>query len=679
MEFNQREIYERVKDQFAKRGFDVQFGSNIQQIQNSMAYLVSMLNQNTQINVRETILSSQSKRNMILEGQRVLGYEALPKRSFQYEITLKIENNSLSDYTFSVDDFHRFESNGNTYYYIKSFNDPSGTNPIAVEAKDLSNNPGVAYYKVKVKEGNLKTYAENSSLVHEIRTISDGFGQHPEEYVDIPFTDVEEDGIFVFIDIEDVNGTTTTETWDKSEVYLLDKDTELQRKFIREDNIEFGTPRIYFKYGTSGSGIPQGSVVKSNVLISKGSQGAGDVNSFEYSDLSYDPDIVISIENVRLLRPGTDEEDDQSIKNNAPVFNNTQGRIITMHDYKAIQTRQGSVQHAQIWDGFEEYEKLQGHIWFSFVPENRKSVFTDSGTNKTWTLENWYDEEQIFMEDEDYHIYDGSSNNTGYVDIQELFNNIRQYAIPTLQFNYRQPVYLDFDIKVNVQQYNQRERQNDAKREIFQNIRDFFHNSDRTKSAKDIEQFNQKYFNSDLIDNVMDNLKIDTKFDIKPFTSVTMNKRHVIKNIESGKADDGNLVFRLGAEFLPIVDQHSNVIVENLPSIETPNFLGTSNTLEMPSSFPTLGDVLIQPILLNTQTVGQYRIFHRAKEVEIVIDTSSLFNGVDTILSYLNSQDLSGEDNRMTINVEYPSPNISVRKNTFPRLKSVQITSGEIL
>jgi hypothetical protein len=32
MIFSQKEIYERVKEQFRQRGFDVEFGSNIQQI-----------------------------------------------------------------------------------------------------------------------------------------------------------------------------------------------------------------------------------------------------------------------------------------------------------------------------------------------------------------------------------------------------------------------------------------------------------------------------------------------------------------------------------------------------------------------------------------------------------------------------------------------------------------------
>jgi hypothetical protein len=63
---------------------------------------------------------------------------------------------------------------------------------------------------------------------------------------------------------------------------------------------------------------------------------------------------------------------------------------------------------------------------------------------------------------------------------------------------------------------------------------------------------------------------------------------------------------------------------------------------------------------LNDVEVGRYKIIGSDKSVEITLDTS--ISPISTNL-----------DNGLKINIKFPSPNIKVRKNTFPRLNSVTI------
>ena len=53
-----------------------------------MAYLVSMLNANTAVNINETILTLARKRNNVLMDARLLGYEILHKSSYVYRLLI---------------------------------------------------------------------------------------------------------------------------------------------------------------------------------------------------------------------------------------------------------------------------------------------------------------------------------------------------------------------------------------------------------------------------------------------------------------------------------------------------------------------------------------------------------------------------------------------------------------
>jgi hypothetical protein len=73
--FNYDDLYSSVQQKFVDKGYDIQEGSNTMQIASVMAYLVSMLNTNTAININETLLTLARKRNTVLHDSRILGYE----------------------------------------------------------------------------------------------------------------------------------------------------------------------------------------------------------------------------------------------------------------------------------------------------------------------------------------------------------------------------------------------------------------------------------------------------------------------------------------------------------------------------------------------------------------------------------------------------------------------------
>lgn len=645
---------------------------------------------------------------MVLEGARMFGYEAVPKRSYQYEIDITIENKTGQNRSFGLLNQQSFESNGNTYYYL------GNTRTVTVPRAEMVNGtlvPGVVtMFDVLVTEGELHTYRNNPQLKHTVGFKPQGNVSKPEWFVDIPFTDVEENGITLVTLSKQVDGSIVREDWEKSDIFIDNEDNERRRLFIRQDDVVYGTPRIFLQYGEQGKGVSQGTEVLLDVMVSKGAGGKAN-RQMQFQD-DYGTEVDVRISTPKESRTGTDEETNESIRDSQPLFNNTSGRIVTIHDYRQIQARQAGSQDAQIWDGFEEFSKLQGHIWFSFIPNTERSHFSDEYGNNplvqpqnniSWVLLDSEDEDIIYMNDEDWWLDDESElNNVSNSNVSQIFKYMKVYSVPTLKFNFRQPVYLDFDIEVHMQQYNQNQASKEQNEQIFESVKTFFLGDGDTN--KKIEKFNSKYFNSELIDTIFKDVIIDTQFDVKLSTSIYLSKRNIVMD----EADNQCLVFRLGQEFKPIIDDEGYLRLESLPNIQTQNIIPGFD-LRMPKSLDEFElergkfvdqNTYIQPIYVtphfqgdlcdlpdydvSTLTkVGEYRVFGRSKTVEIVLDVH------DGVLpeDYDQNDECQEEprekgylydyiDDGFRINVKYPSPNIQTTKNTFQRLNSVRIIQG---
>lgn len=662
MIFSQKEIYERVKEQFRQRGFDVEFGSNIQQIQNSMQYLVSMLNQNTQINVKETILSSQTKRNMILEDARMFGYEQIPKRSYEYNLMLSIINPTSNDAQFSLGFLDEFESDGKKFYYIGPIIDET------IQPND-ENSPRLIEIKT-VKEGVLHRQSETPELNHTTQMMLTPKGWVPEEFFDLPFTNVQEDGIF--IKTTDLYGNIFT--WTQQDALFLEKNSILDKQYIRQDDIETGMPRIYFRYGNWGEELPIGTNIEVDVLVSNGSEGSSSGN---FSISKNFGDLEVEIISNTIQYTGSDEETDESIKINQPLFDNAQGRIVTYHDYKQIQSRQPSVKHQQVWDGMEEIEKLQGYIWFSFVNGNRQTKFSDTIQdnnkispipNRRWVLQGYFNDDNNYVEDNDWQNDGSTISQTPSSNVQKIFAYIRQYQIPTLKYNYRQPVFLDFDIKVIMQQYNQQQPMTEQDEDVYKQVRDFF------TGEKTIEKFDTKFFSQEFTDYIYDNTLADTMFDIEVNTSIFLTQRHIVRD----EVDENCLVFRLGSEFATI--DAGGLVLQNLPNIHTTNFYNSEDLL-MPQDLndfnPVGNKTWVQKLYLGSNEIGEYRVFGNANAVEIMLKTEDIEDALIKLPENQPSYDPSIEPFKgLRVNVKYPTPNISVKKNTVIRLNSIEIAKA---
>ena len=577
--FNFDQLYTGLQSKFADAGYDIAEGSNTSQLITAMAYLTSMLNVNTAVNVNETILPLATRRNNVLQDARALGYEIQHKQSHVYLLTL-----SLTAGNHIIPKFSEFSEGGHTYYYMGK----------QIELVDVNDGYTI---QLPVIEGTLHKYVDNpDSLVVVTTTLTDNTGAAiPQYYIEIPYVDVEENGIEVYVTYyDDYGNLVQREEWAKAAQFMVDADTVLRKEFVRLDDIEFSTPRIYFKFAGVGAGLRIGSIVEMNVLTTSGANGA-------MVDISTPSGVTHAIAGatitaIEIYSEGTDEESLESIKANAPKFYNSANRAVTKSDYEAICNRQTSVKSSLVWGGDDEYPKCPGHIWFSFLPSRYVRTFTSDQFNTEYVLDNWGDlswnyslspssdpinhpgayETQLLTANAFYsarYIEDSEIRSFEFTEDGQLiqpgvWDILDNYKIPTLEFHTRHPLYLDFEFDLSILKYNIADSKSDIHQNVFNVIDKFFTGAGDTVK---MEQFEVEYFHSSLkkrIDTVLTDV---TGFNSTVSTKLLLTQKNVAR--ENYLIEYRDIYVPLAVPFETYFDNDGYLLYNVLPKIDTPNFI----------------------------------------------------------------------------------------------------------
>lgn len=571
--FNFDELYSGIKTKFEERGYDIEEGSNTSQLITAMTYLTSMLNVNTAVNVNETILSLSTRRDNALQDARVLGYEIQHKLSYRYKIKIVLAagNHTIPKYSM-------FTIEGKTFYYLGK----------QLELTDVLEGQEI---EIILTEGTLYKYSENTdvlSITTSMITDSSGI-DIPQYYIDIPYIDVEENGIEVYVTYyDDFGNLIQREEWKKSLHFLIDADTTLKKQFIRLDSIDYKTPRIYFSLSGVGEGLRVGSIVEMNVLTTSGVDGS-------IEDLTNVAGIIHTLENVEiteisLIAEGTDEEDITSIKENAPKFYNSANRAVTKLDYEAICNRQTTVNTSLVWGGDDEFPKCPGHIWFSFLPSRFDRSFTQDVFNTNYILNDWGDiswdysiddetdefNTQLSLANTFYNnrfIQDSEIRSYEYNDDGQLINPgvwdvLDNYKIPTLEFHNRHPVFLDFEYDINIVRYNITDSKTAIHQDVFDTINGFFTG---TNDNIKLEQFEVEYFHSSLQKRIDTILTDVTGFTDDVLTRLLLTKKNVAQ--ENYVSSYRDIFISLAVPFENYFDSNGYLLYDKLPNIDTANFI----------------------------------------------------------------------------------------------------------
>lgn len=643
--FDYNDLYTSVQQRFVDKGYDIQEGSNTMQIASAMAYLVSMLNTNTAININETLLTLARKRNTVLHDSRILGYEPGNKASYQYYITLRFVplkdiNDNYIPTSYDIPKYTKFTANSKNYYYYGDL----------IRIKDI-----IEPYEltVVVKEGNLIKSSDKPDLKLTIGSTSENGQFKVQYYVDIPYSDVEDDGVDCFLTYYDENAKLITkELWTKFDRFQIDIDTILDKQFYRLNIIEYNFPRIYLKLPNTGNDLKIGTIVEMNVLITSGVDG-------EMLELPKTDEITCEVINYKLKLQGTNEETIDSIKYNAPLFYNSANRAVTKNDYISICNRLTSIDKTYVWDGNDEYPQKAGFIWFSFIPQTRDRVFNSDMFRSLYRLNepndivNWYMEESEIT---------GSN--------ESIFKKLESYKIPTITLLHRHPIYMDFFLTVEILKYDITTSESKQNAEVFKIIDEYFFKPDTYNT---LENFETEFFKSNLIKRIDMELADITGVNISLKTSIKLNEKYFVREIFDNILKPVKILIPLGLPFVHMYSQYGKLIVTNLPQIDTDDFINNKRIevdfSQIPNNSINMEIVELDVNLFSLSYVNDIRV----KTLIAKIGTYRVhFENLIILDLDIDDTNFTEEDAKTaTINITYKDDNIKFAKNCLPRLNTV--------
>lgn len=643
--FDYNDLYTSVQQRFVDKGYDIQEGSNTMQIASAMAYLVSMLNTNTAININETLLTLARKRNTVLHDSRILGYEPGNKASYQYYITLRFVplkdiNDNYIQTSYDIPKYTKFTANSKNYYYYGDL----------IRIKDI-----IEPYEltVVVKEGNLIKSSDNPDLKLTIGSTSENGQFKVQYYFDIPYSDVEDDGVDCFLTYYDENARLITkELWTKFDRFQIDIDTILDKQFYRLNIIEYNFPRIYLKLPNTGNDLKIGTIVEMNVLITSGVDG-------EMFELPKTDEITCEVINYKLKLQGTNEETIDSIKYNAPLFYNSANRAVTKNDYISICNRLTSIDKTCVWDGNDEYPQKAGFIWFSFIPQTRDRVFNSDMFRSLYRLNepndivNWYMEE-----------FEITGSN------ESIFKKLESYKIPTITLLHRHPIYMDFFLTVEILKYDITTSESKQNAEVFKIIDEYFFKPDTYNT---LENFETEFFKSNLIKRIDMELADITGVNISLKTSIKLNEKYFVREIFDNILKPVKILIPLGLPFVHMYSQYGKLIATNLPQIDTDDFIHDKRIevdfSQIPNNSINMEIVELDVNLFSLIYVNDIRV----KTFIAKIGTYRVhFENLIILDLDIDDTNFTEEDAKTaTINITYKDDNIKFAKNCLPRLNTV--------
>lgn len=523
--FTYDDNYQEIVKRLMEKGWDAPYeGSNTAVIASALAYTVSSLNFNTAVNINENILTLATKRKNIVQDARILSYEPSYKKSTILKIALEFPRTGF----YKLPKYSQFTINGFNYVY---FGDDLEYNIVVPnDVKEIEVKEGLLYKTEDLPD--ILTYRIDEKL----------------QYIDIPWNDVENDGVEVFVDFFDDFGNKIDNTqFSKASSNIVDVNDNNTNKFWRKDDLASGNCRIYFKLGTAGDGLPPNAIIYINILRTSGSKAyyeginsatpKGDIASFcrVIKDGARAP---------QLISQAQDEESIENIKNNAPLFFNSSARTVVASDYDAILRTHTSVKNCKTWGGEDEYPLNPGNLYFTAEPNRREQPYGvyqkvresngafiykkdaeayQNGAQTADSLNQFYINTN-YRNESDLYLNPGEVVSTDVVNGRYLnpgiFDLVDTYDLPSLISNLKNPSYINIDLAIAIKQYPFGTPKSEIRSKLYTKIRE---------KLGEMEKFEGEYIHSNLIRYLDDELGIGNGIEITPYFSVILSEQNQTK------------------------------------------------------------------------------------------------------------------------------------------------------
>jgi hypothetical protein len=320
----------------------------------AMSVLLDVLAYNTHYNalytnlaVNESFLDSASKRSSVVSRAKELGYIPRSATGAHATIDISVTQTSSTPTVLTLPAYSKFTTSvdGTQYSFYT----------MAAYTAIISNNT-YTFNNVLIREGTPLTYSY---------TVTDGV-----KYV-IPNNNV--DLSTLTVRVQDSASSTTFSTFVNQED-ILSLDSTSKVYFIKEIEGEFH--ELEFGNDVIGKALQFGNIVTITYMTTAKASANG-ARLFSYQGASLIGGIVSTV-TTSAATGGSDIEDIETIRYNAPRAYTAQNRAVTVEDYRTLIYRLfPEAQAVNIWGGEDNIPPQYGKVYISIKPKTTDEL-TDS-------------------------------------------------------------------------------------------------------------------------------------------------------------------------------------------------------------------------------------------------------------------------------------------------------------
>ena len=329
--------YLQGQTQFSDYDFE---GSSLSVLLDILAYNTHYNALYTNLAVNESFLDSASKRSSIVSRAKEIGYIPHSATSATAKVNIVVSNTTSTPATLTIPALQAFTAtvDGTTYNFYNTSDE--------VATLDGST---YTFTNVEIKEGTPLQFKYEAS--DNTRYFI------PNNNVDLSTVKVR---------VQENASSTTFETFVRDED-ILELDGESKVFFVKEiDNqlyeLEFGNDIV-------GKGIANGNIVTIDYMTTNKDEANG-ARLFSYNGVTLLGG-TLAVSTVLSASGGSDIEDIESIRYNAPRYYTSQNRAVTIEDYKTIIFKSfPEAQSINIWGGEDNIPPQYGKVFIAIKPKS---------------------------------------------------------------------------------------------------------------------------------------------------------------------------------------------------------------------------------------------------------------------------------------------------------------------
>ena len=333
--------YLQGQDTFKDYDFE---GSSLSVLLDILAYNTHYNALYTNLAVNESFLDSASKRSSVVSRAKEIGYIPHSATSPTAVVNVVVSNTTSTPATLTIPAFSTFNTtiDGSTYNF---FNTSAATASLSESTYTFSN--------LELKQGELLEFKY---------AVSDGVRfLIPNANVDLST---------VTVRVQENASSSNFETFVREEE-LLQLDGTSKVFFVKE--IEGEVYELEFGNDVIGKALSNGNLVTISYMTTD-KDAANGARIFSYQGATLLGGSV-AVTTVNPATGGTDIEDIESIRYNAPRYYTAQNRAVTVEDYKATLFRQfPEAQTINVWGGEDNIPPQYGKVFLSIKPKTTTSL-----------------------------------------------------------------------------------------------------------------------------------------------------------------------------------------------------------------------------------------------------------------------------------------------------------------